>query len=467
MSRPEIDQRMSPPESALNAQIASSAKAVEGAVQARMKRMVERGETAYESLEKYAGINEEEMLGFVPDKRDFAGIGPILLGLMLLVLLPGSSRLLALPFFAVGLLLLALRYVDAAKVDVPDGYEGVVCRFGSPLPKAEAAARTGRNWYFNYSRFIPYLVSLRDQVVTLQNGNFTGDFGSISLSNQVVFRVEEPARFISTTTPAGIMKMLNLYASYITLRMVTSMPDARVKFVGRDRIDNVIQALNQYLAAEYGVRVIRANMPVAENDIIRDLEEIRTRLKMIDAMSEDKQVKLESAIKEVESIMRKARKETRSRALELQHAKISLETRLAESVNIQRQTLLIDTRRQLEDKVSLLRREMASVRARLEQARAIRESFAGLQAQLDLRQASLRRQLYRRQVPKQVSILGLEGMGAGVGLSLGQQLFGKLQRLSDGDGKDQLQDVKQELKQELRQALRLEAPEPPGEDDPP
>ena len=432
--RPEPNQELQMPSAAmLNQQIASSTKAVEGAVQARMKRMVQHGESAYESLEKYAGINEEEILSFVPDRRDFSGAGPLLLGLLVLVLLPGPAKLLALLFFAAAILLFLLRYVNAAKVDVPDGYQGVVCRLGSPLDQAESQARTGRNWCFNYSHFIPYLVSLRDQVVNLQNGNFTGDFGSISLSKQVVFRIEEPARFLSHTTPAGMMKILNLYASYITLRMITSMPDARVKFTGRDRIDNVIQALNQYLAASYGIRVIRANMPAAENDIIRDLEEIRTRLKMIDAMSEDKQVKLESAIKEVESIMRKARKETRSRALELQHAKISLETLLAEAVNVQRQTLLIEARRQLEEKISQLRREMASVRAKLEKARAIRQSFAGLETQLELRQASLKRQLYKRLVPEKVSVLGIEGIGAGLGLSMGKRLFGAMQRLSEAD----------------------------------
>lgn len=419
------------PQSLLNAQIASGAAAVDGAVKARMAKMVQRGAASYESLDKYAGINEEEILSFVPDRRDLSGIGPLLLGLLVLVLLPGAAKLLALLFFAAGILLFLLRYVNAAKIDVPDGYQGVVCRFGSPVPATEAKASTGRNWCFNYAHFIPYLVSLRDQVVNLQNANFTGDFGSISLSNQVVFKVEDPAKFISRTSPAGIMKILNLYASYITLRMITSMPDARVKFVGRDRIDNVIQALNQYLAPTYGIRVIRANMPSAENDIIKDLEEIRTRLKMIDVMNEDKQVKLENAIKEVESIMRKARKETRSRALELQHAKISLETRLAEEVNIQRQALLIEARRELEEKLSLLRREMASVRAKLEKSRAIRQSFVGLEAQLELRKAGIRRQLYKRLVPQKVSIFGVDGMGAGVGLSLGQKLFGELQRASE------------------------------------
>lgn len=411
------------------AQAQQSAAALQVAVQERTRKMVARAQVQ-ESLDKFAGIDEEEILTFIADRRDFSGIGPVLLGILALLILPGAAKGVAVFFFLSGAALFLLRYVNAAKVDVPDGYEGVVCRFGSPLGRSEAQAQTGRNWYFNYTRFIPYLVSLRDQVVNLTNANFTGDFGSISLSNQVVFRVEDPAKFISHTTPAGIMKILNLYASYITLRMITSMQDARVKFVGRDKIENVVNALNQYLAPTYGIRVIRANMPSAENDIIQDLETIRTRLKMIDAMSEDKQVRLESAIKEVESAMRKARKETRSRALALQHAKISMETRIAEEVNTNRQAMLIDSRKHLEEQVSLLKREIASVRAKLEKAKTIQQSFHGIEAQLELRQAELKRQLFLQMIPRKVTIMGVEGIGPGLGLSMGQQLFQRLQDLS-------------------------------------
>lgn len=411
------------------AQAQQSAAALQVAVQERTRKMVARAQVQ-ESLDKFAGIDEEEILTFIADRRDFSGIGPVLLGILALLILPGAAKGVAVFFFLSGAALFLLRYVNAAKVDVPDGYEGVVCRFGSPLGRSEAQAQTGRNWYFNYTRFIPYLVSLRDQVVNLTNANFTGDFGSISLSNQVVFRVEDPAKFISHTTPAGIMKILNLYASYITLRMITSMQDARVKFVGRDKIENVVNALNQYLAPTYGIRVIRANMPSAENDIIQDLETIRTRLKMIDAMSEDKQVRLESAIKEVESAMRKARKETRSRALALQHAKISMETRIAEEVNTNRQAMLIDSRKHLEEQVSLLKREIASVRAKLEKAKTIQQSFHGIEAQLELRQAELKRQLFLQMIPHKVTIMGVEGIGPGLGLSMGQQLYQRLQDLS-------------------------------------
>ena len=403
-------------------QLQSGMTKVEGAIKDKMDRVIERA-SVQESLEKFAGIDEEEILTFVPDKRNFSGIGSFLLGVLLLVLLPGFTKWLSLPFFTSGIFLLIARYLANAKVDVMDGYSGVVCHFGSPISSEAGESRTGRNWYISYAKFIPYLVSLRDHVVDMRNANFTWDFGSISLRKQVTFRIKEPAKFITSTTPAGIMKILNLYTSYIALRMITSMRDARVKFVGRDRIQNVMDALNSYLADEYGIEVVRANMPVAENDVIEDLEKIRTQLKRIEALSEDKQVKLESAIKDVESRMRKARKETRSKALALQHAKIAMETRIGERVNTERQSMLIDARKQLEEKISLLKREIASVRAKLEKAKAIRQSFKGLQAQLELRQAALKRRIFQRMIPKHVEVVGIEGAGAGLGLSFGNRLF--------------------------------------------
>lgn len=414
----------------INQQISLGAANVSGKVKARTKRMLERG-AMQESLDKFAGINEEEILTFVPERRDLAGLGPIFLGLLVLLLLPGFAKLVCIPFLIIGFIWLMAGYVMQSKVDVPDGYDGVVCRFGSPIEGKAGRAAKGRSWYFNYSRFVPFLVSSRDQVVQLQNGTFTGDFGSIALSNQLVFRIVDPALFVSNTSPAGIMKILNLYASYITLRMITSMPDARVKFTGRDRIDNVVQSLNAYLSDAYGIQVIRATMPKAENDIIDDLEKIRTELKTIDAMSEDKQVRLESAIKEVESRMRKARKETRSKALELQHAKISMETSIAEEVNTQRQVLLIDARKELEAQVSQLKREIASVRAKLEKAKAIQQSFHGLEAQVELRKAGLKRKLFQQMIPRRVNVMGIEGIGSGVGLSLGHRLFRATEEASE------------------------------------
>ena len=168
-------------------------------------------------------------------------------------------------------------------------------------------------------------------------------------------------------------------------------------------------------------------MPSAENDIIDDLEGIRTQLKTIETLSEDKQVKLESAIKEVESRMRKARKETRSKSLELQHAKIAMETRITEEVNTDRQGMLIDARKNLEEKASALKREIASMRARLEKAKAVQQSFKGLEAQLDLRKAQIKRRIFQRLIPRHVDVMSVKGIGPGVGLSIGSRLFRTLQ----------------------------------------
>lgn len=408
----------------------SAANKLDGVIQEKINRVVE-GAGVQESLDKFAGIDEEEILKFVPDKRNFAGIGPILLGFLFMILLPGFLKWFSLLFFGFGILLFLFRYLNNAKVDVPDGYAGVICDKGTPKTGNEGSAAQGRNWHFNPACFIPYLVSQRDLVVDMKNANFTCDFGSICLTKQVVFKVKDPAKFISETTPAGIMKILNLYASYIALRMVTSMQDARVKFVGRDRIDNVVQALNEYLAEPYGIEVTRANMPSAENEIIQDLENLRTQLKTIETLNEDKQVKLESAIKEVESKMRKARKETRSKALELQQAKIAMETKIAEEVNTNRQGMLINARKELEEKVSSLKREIASMRSRIEKARAVQQSFHGLESQLDLRKAKIKRRIFQRMLPKHIEVMGVEGIGSGVGMSLGNRLFKTIQRASD------------------------------------
>ena len=414
-------------EKSLEDKISEGTNRLESVIQEKMDRVVKRA-AVQESLDKFAGINEEEILTFVPDNRSWSGLSSILLGLLFAVILPGFLKVFSLFFFFFGFLFLLIGYVQNAKVDVPDGYDGVVCHLGKPVSQQSAGSRKGRNWLFSIWKFIPYLVSLRDHVVDMRNANFTRDFGSICLSKQVVFRIKDPAKFVSETTPAGIMKILNLYASYIALRMVTSMRDARVKFVGRDRISNVVDALNEYLSEPYGIEVIRANMPSADNDIIDDLELIRTQLKTIEALSEDKQVRLESAIKEVESKMRKARKETRSRALELQHAKIAMETEITEQVNTKRQFMLIDARKHLEERISRLKREIASMRARLEKARAARESFKGLEAQLELRKAAIKRRVFQRMIPRRIEVMGVQGIGSGLGMSMGHRLFKAMQQ---------------------------------------
>jgi hypothetical protein len=395
----------------------------------RMLNVVTKSTSTKQSLDRFAGVNEEEILTFNPDKRSFAGAGPLLLGILCLLIFPGILKLAAVVLFIAAIIFFLVGYVNNAKVDIPDGYEGVKGYYGKPLP--DEKANSGRTWLLNFAKFVPFLVSKRDQVVDTANANFTGDFASIAFYKQIVFRVVDSAKFVSNTSPAAIMKILDMYSSYLSLRMVTSIQDARVKFIGRDRLVNVINALNAYLSDEFGIEVIRVNMPGADNDVLDDLESIRTKLKEISARKETRQVRLESAIKAVESQIRTKTKETRSKALELQQAQIRLETTLAERINTSRQEFLIKVRRRLEEGASNLRMEILTFKAKLVKAKAIRESLPGLETALELREAAIKRKIFRLQVPKRVDIISVPGIGAGVGLSFGQELLNRLNKASD------------------------------------
>lgn len=116
----------------LQASIEEGRKKVQGEIEDKLGAMVGMvTDSARETLkEQFRGIDEEEVLRFVPDRRRFAGIGPLLMGLFLLVLLPSVLNVVAYLFFLGGALAFGARYVLNAKVDVPEGYEGVLCRFG-------------------------------------------------------------------------------------------------------------------------------------------------------------------------------------------------------------------------------------------------------------------------------------------------------------------------------------------------
>lgn len=407
----------------LDASISQGTARMQHLLEEKLNQMVTTVKQATsQAADRFAGVNEEEILTFVPDSRAISGVSSVLLAILFALILPGGFKLVSLLFLAWGAFSFLIGYVNQAKIDVPDGYEGVVCRFGKP---SATKARKGRNWHLHFSSFVPFLVSQRDQVVDMDNGNFTGDSASIALSNQTVFRVTDTARFISNTSPAAIMRILNLYGSYIALRIITSIDDARVKFTGRDRLDNMVAALNGYLT-EYGVEVIRTNMPRAHNDVLQDLEEIRTQLKETAALSETKRVRLESAIKAVESEIRTKRKESRSCALSLQQSQITLETNIAERINELRQGSLINARRRLEEKASLVRKEIAGLRAKLAKVRAIRSSFAGLEAQLGLREAAIKRAVFQRMMPRRVQVFSVAGIGPGLGMSVGNQMLSRM-----------------------------------------
>jgi regulator of protease activity HflC (stomatin/prohibitin superfamily) len=402
--------------------LGTGAERASQAVQERLARIVGVVEKASGGdIRRFAGVNESEILTYVPDRRSISGLAAMTLGFFFLLLLPSGWKLLSLLFFLAGVAYFLVGYVMNAKIDVPEGYEGVVCRFGRPLPEHKASR--GRNWHLWYPHFIPFLVSQRDQVVDTNNAGYTGDFASISLRNQITLRVTDSPTFITNTSPASLMKIVNFYTSYIVLRMIVSVTDSRVKFMGRDRLDNLSHALNRYLSAPCGVSAVRATMPETENPILDDLENVRTGLKSISAMTEKKQVRLEAEVKVVESSIRRERKAARNEALQLQQQRITLETHITEEVNTRRQELLINARQRLEESLSKVREEVATWKANVQKAIALKESREALERDLDLRVARIKRAFLERLIPRQVQILGVEGIGTGFGLSLGNRLL--------------------------------------------
>jgi regulator of protease activity HflC (stomatin/prohibitin superfamily) len=229
--------------------LGAGAERASQAIQERLTRIVGVAEKATGGdIRRFAGVNESEILTYVPDRRSISGLSAMMLGFFFLTVLPPSWKGLSILFFLAGIAYFLVGYVMNAKIDVPEGYEGVVCRFGRPL--RDRKARRGRNWHLWYPHFIPFLVSQRDQVVDTNNAGYTGDFASISLRNQITLQVTDSSTFITNTSPASLMKIVNFYTSYIVLRMIISVTDSRVKFMGRDRLDNLSQALNRAARAQ-------------------------------------------------------------------------------------------------------------------------------------------------------------------------------------------------------------------------
>jgi hypothetical protein len=405
--------------------VGAGAERASQAVQQRLNRIVGVVEKATSGdIRRFAGVNESEILTYVPDRRSVAGLAAMSLGFFFLTVLPAGWKPLSLLFFFAGALYFLIGYVFNAKIDVPEGYEGVVCRFGKPIPNRKG--HRGRNWHLWYPVYIPFLVSQRDQVVDTTNAGYTGDFASISLRNQITLRVTDSPTFITNTSPAALMKIVNFYASYVVLRMIVSVTDSRVKFMGRDRLENLSQALNRYLTEPCGVSSVRATMPETENPILDDLEEVRTGLKSISAMTEKKQVRLEAEVKVVESSIRRERKAARNEALQLQQQRITLETHITEEVNTRRQELLINARQRLEESLSKVQEEAATWKAKVQKALALKASQESLERDLDLRIARIKRAFMERLIPNQVQVLGVEGIGTGFGLSLGNRILRQL-----------------------------------------
>jgi regulator of protease activity HflC (stomatin/prohibitin superfamily) len=420
-----VDEAVQEGRAAAERALGAGAERASQAVQERLTRIVGVVEKATGGdIRRFVGVNESEILTYVADRRSISGLAAMMLGFFFLTVLPSSWKVLSILFFLAGFAYFLVGYVMNAKIDVPEGYEGVVCRFGRPL--RDRKARRGRNWHLWYPHFIPFLVSQRDQVVDTNNAGYTGDFASISLRNQITLRVTDSSTFITNTSPASLMKIVNFYTSYIVLRMIVSVSDSRVKFMGRDRLDNLSHALNRYLSEPCGVSAVRATLPDSENPILDDLEGVRTGLKSISAMTEKKQVRLEAEVKVVESSIRRERKSARNEALQLQQQRITLETHITEEVNTRRQELLIKARQRLEESLSKVQEEVATWKAKVQKALALKESREALERDLDLRIARLKRAFMERLIPDQVQVLGVEGIGTGFGLSLGNRLLQRI-----------------------------------------
>jgi len=404
-----------------------STDTISEAIDERLQKITAKAKQTEQSR-SFADMDEEKILMYNDDRRKLSGISSIFLSLFLFIALP--TWMIWIPILVVlyGLVNFYIFYVMQAKVDIPDGFIGVVCYFGRPMRENERKAKTGRNWFLNFSNYCPYSISTRDQVTEISAANFTMDYGTVEFKAQVMFKNSDATTIITRTTPASIMKMIDIYSSYILLRIISSLRDSRVKFVGRDDIRNFVEALNGYLKDSYGIECKRATMPVSENSIIDDLEAIRTDLKQVDVLTkEDKKVRLEAAIKTVESDMRSKRKLSRSRAITLKQTEITLNTQIAEQVNKLKQEELIKARKKLEETEAELWRKANSFKAKVEKAKAIKAAFKALKAQFDLRLAALKREIFIKTMPKVIQVFDIDGIGTGIGLNMAHMLFGKTQ----------------------------------------
>jgi len=351
-------------------------------------------------------VDEEEVLEYIADKRDLGPLSTIFLAFALFIILPGFLAWISFLVFLWAAVFFVARYVWNAKTDIPDGYRGVGCIYGKPSDTVRVDI--GRNWFFKYGTFCPFKISERDQVVDLKTGNFTREFSIMTLGGQITFRITDPAKFIENTSPGGIVRLLNLYADYAALRIITSI-EARIKFTGRESIKNLVGALNGYLSERYGISVRRGTMPEASNPILAELEYVRTVLESIEALDERRKMELQRAIKEVETDIRKNIKITRSEAHKLEQGKINLETTIAEEINTIRQQAMIHARTTLEQKVSSLKDSLNSLKGKIEKAKAIKGSIGGLETAFQVEEAALKRDALQQLLPKRVQVVQLKG----------------------------------------------------------
>src|SRR5918994_1295347 len=140
------DETLTAGRAAVERAVGAGAEKASQAVQARLTRIVGVVEKATSGdIRRFAAVNESEILTYVPDRRSISGLGAMALGFFFLTVLPEGWKPLSVFFFLAGLGYFLVGYVMNAKIDVPEGYEGVVARFGKPSPDRKAGR--GRNWH--------------------------------------------------------------------------------------------------------------------------------------------------------------------------------------------------------------------------------------------------------------------------------------------------------------------------------
>jgi len=378
------------------------------------------GGSRKEGGKDFKGIDESSVLTFVPDDRSISGVAPLLLGLFCLVALPGGWKFLSLIFIFAAAAFAFFGYVWQSKVDIPEGFSGVLCNKGEPDSNKEMPA--GRQWIFGYMQWIPFLVAAKkDQVVTNNVANFTKDFGSIKLKLVVSFRIIRPDRFAVHTSPAVAMALMERYTNYIALRMITSIEDARVKFTGRDNLTNVAAELNRYMA-EYGIEVTRVTMPEAENAVVDDLETIRIAVNEADVLQRSKPMQLETGVKTIQSGIRRSRKRALALAQELLNQGVSFQTAVSVAVNTERQRLLIEAQRQITERYSELMGATATMHAKIAKAKSLQQAIPGLVQGFHLKLAEIKRRVAIAMLPSDVTVLSVPGIGQGVGIGYARDM---------------------------------------------
>lgn len=348
----------------------------------------------------------DHILKYKPDIRSISNLSFVMLGAAIICIMPSFFKTLGVMVILFGIVMFYKNYIIRTKIAIPDGYKGIISQWGKYTDKEP---KKGRNWFFNLKYYMSFLVSTHEQVISASCSSVTSDFGAMTMESQITWIVSDEKVFCRTITPAGAIRLINLYYRYIGIRIITSM-DSRVKFVGTQDMVNIKNALNSYMA-QYGVAIIRVNIHRVNNPIIDDLEAIRTLLVAVEQLAPQNKAVKENAIKEVESSIRYEQRNCRTQASNLQQAEVELRTDISGKLNTIIPKFMFEARERLETAKSQLLNDIETYKAKQEKARQIVSSWGGVQTEIDLRIAGLKRQMFFQMMPKKVNIIDVPGMG--------------------------------------------------------